>query len=135
MATAFGRTLTDVTRARVSMRSLVSIVEKRTVVRARDPSNRGREQFTPRYVSREFQKQHLGNYYRLATRHPDEHLVSGDRSRYFRSDVVNGGRVTGLPGELGRQDGFGAPFRYWFRQNNLLNSVADICGAYLLKRR
>jgi predicted transcriptional regulator of viral defense system len=36
MATAFGRTLTNVTRARVSMRSLVSIVEKRTVVRARD---------------------------------------------------------------------------------------------------
>ena len=36
MATAFGRTLTNVTTARVSMRSLVSIVEKRTVVRARD---------------------------------------------------------------------------------------------------
>src|SRR6266404_495452 len=36
MATAFGRTLTNVTRARVSMRSLVSIVKKRTVVRARD---------------------------------------------------------------------------------------------------
>ena len=36
MATAFGRTLTKVTRARVSMRSLLSIVEKRTVVRARD---------------------------------------------------------------------------------------------------
>ena len=36
MATTFGRTLTNVTRARVSMRGLVSIVEKRTVVRARD---------------------------------------------------------------------------------------------------
>ena len=36
MATAFGRTLTKVTRARVSMRSLISFVEKRTVVRARD---------------------------------------------------------------------------------------------------
>jgi hypothetical protein len=36
MATAFGRTLTNVTRARVSMKSLVSIVEKTTVVRARD---------------------------------------------------------------------------------------------------
>ena len=36
MATAFGRTLTNVTRARVSTRSLLSIVEKRTVVRARD---------------------------------------------------------------------------------------------------
>jgi predicted transcriptional regulator of viral defense system len=36
MATAFGRTLTNVTRARVSTRSLVAIVEKRTVVRARD---------------------------------------------------------------------------------------------------
>src|SRR6266403_5680387 len=36
MATAVGRTLTNVTRSRVSMRSLVSIVEKRTVVRARD---------------------------------------------------------------------------------------------------
>ena len=36
MATAFGRTLTNLTRARVSMRSLLSTVEKRTVVRARD---------------------------------------------------------------------------------------------------
>src|SRR6266446_1218426 len=36
MVTAFGRTLTNVTRARVSITSLVSIVEKRTVVRARD---------------------------------------------------------------------------------------------------
>src|SRR6202051_1761183 len=36
MDTACGRTLTNVTRARVSTRSLVSIVEKRTVVRARD---------------------------------------------------------------------------------------------------
>jgi hypothetical protein len=62
-------------------------------------------QFTPRYVSWEFRKQHLGNYSRLATRHPDEHLVSADRSRYFRADVVNGARVTALPGEVGRQDG------------------------------
>src|SRR6266478_63909 len=36
MATAFGRTITNVKRARVSMRSLLSIVEKKTVVRARE---------------------------------------------------------------------------------------------------
>jgi Transcriptional regulator, AbiEi antitoxin len=36
MATAFGQTLTNVTSARVSITSLVSIVEKRTVVRAPD---------------------------------------------------------------------------------------------------
>src|SRR5260370_22556326 len=36
MATAFGRTLSNVTRARVSITSLVSIVEKRDVVGARD---------------------------------------------------------------------------------------------------
>ena len=34
MVTAFGRTLTNVTTARVSMKNLLSIVEKRTVVRA-----------------------------------------------------------------------------------------------------
>src|SRR5260370_17372539 len=36
MATAFGRTLSNVTRARVSITSVVSIVDKRTDVRARD---------------------------------------------------------------------------------------------------
>src|SRR5258708_21158343 len=36
MATAFGRTLTNVSRARVAITSLVSMVEKRPVVRARE---------------------------------------------------------------------------------------------------
>src|SRR5258708_29123864 len=53
MATAFGRTLTNVTRAQVSMRSLVSIVEKRTVVRARDLYRSG---IHPEVVSRALQR-------------------------------------------------------------------------------
>lgn len=85
------------------LRELARVDGKEQLV-PQDPRNCGREQFTPRYVSREFRKQHLGNYYRLATRHPDEHLVSGDRSRYFRADLINGTRVTALPGEVGRQD-------------------------------
>src|SRR5258705_1329586 len=53
MATAFGRTLTNVTRARVSMRNLVSIVEKRTVVRARDLYRFG---IHPEVLSRAFRR-------------------------------------------------------------------------------
>src|SRR6266851_3416258 len=53
MATAFGRTLTNVTRARVSITSLVSIVEKKTVVRARDLYRSG---IHPETLSRALQR-------------------------------------------------------------------------------
>src|SRR6266481_6363951 len=53
MVTAFWRTLTNVTRAQVSMRSLVSIVEKRTVVRARDLYRSG---IHPEALSRALQR-------------------------------------------------------------------------------
>ena len=99
-----------------------------------DPRNRGREQFTPRYVSREFRKQHLGNYYRLATRHPDEHLVSGDRSRYFRADMVNGARVTALPVESAART-VGNAIQVLVRAKQATKQRADICGAFLLERR
>src|SRR5260370_39864037 len=53
MATAFGRTLSNVTRARVSITSLVSIVEKRTVLRARDLYRSG---IHPEALSRALQR-------------------------------------------------------------------------------
>jgi hypothetical protein len=53
MATAFGRTLTNVAKARVTITSLVSIVEKRTVVRARDLYRSG---IHPEALSRALQR-------------------------------------------------------------------------------